>query len=489
MTTGPLFNGWVGGTFSRRFVAGRSHAYHCGSPCPANPPQPVMRFPFSQLILPHVIVLWLFVAGGPSTSVGQNADLTPGATTVQLPTFGVSIDAAGVVEVRTVDDPTGALRAARIAAARATLPGDVQAPAPLRKVSLARLERAWRKRVEAGAAPDDVMRHLAGLTNVRFALLVPAGDSSNGGDVVLAGEAEGWCDDGLGRAVGLTSGRPVLRLDDLQTALAAYLGDGNGVEGNGVAGGFVGCTIDPTVEGLERMKRLRAEIPRTIRDAEQGPFAAELDRRTREALGQANVRVFGVPAETHLAAVLVEADYRMKRIAVGVEPSPVRLASYVDRATGAPASALQRYWFVPDYGRLQTDAKRESLELLGRGLRLQTEDVALVSPASGAAGKLQTGPSRDPAATSFCADFTKRFDEIAVRSPAFAELRTMVDLLVAAAFLRQNDWPSRAGWHPTLLVDRKQIPFATHAAPQTAAVVVNTVWKGRRMISAAGGGV
>ena len=430
----------------------------------------------------------IFLAADRSTGLGQNTELTPGATTVQLPTFGVSIDSAGVVAVRTVDDPTGALRAARIAQARATLPGDVQSPAPLRKVSLVRLERAWRKRVETGTPPDEVMRHLAGLTNIRFALLLPAGDSSIGGDIVLAGEAEGWCDDGLGRAVGFKTGRPVLRLDDLQTALAAYLGD------DPANTGFVGCTIDPTVEGLERMRSLRAEIPRTIRDADQIPFAAELDRRTREALGQAAIRVFGVPADTHLAAVLVEADYRMKRIAVGVEPPPIRLPSYIDRATGAPASALQRYWFVPDYGRLQTDAARESFELLGRGLRLQTEDVSL-----GAADTFVTARSRDPAATSFCADFTRRYDDIADRSPAFAELRSMVDWLVAAAFMRQNHWPTRAGWRPTLLVDRKQATFAPQAAqpavaaqstgPLAAPVVVNTVWKGRRMISAAGGGV
>lgn len=416
----------------------------------------------------------VFIASFTTTIQGQNVNIvTPGATTVQLPTFGVSIDAAGVVQVQTLDDPTGALRAARVAQARAALPGDVQTPSPLRKVSLVRLERVWRKRLDGGAGPDDAMLHLAGLCHLRFAWLEP-----ETGDVVLAGEAEGWCDDGLGRAVSLATGRPVLRLDDLQTALAAFLGDDRAVAG------FVGCTIDPTVEGLERLQKVRAEMPHGIRDADQGPFAAELTRRTREALGRAKVRVFGVAAESHLAAVLVEADYRMKRIAVGVEPAPIRLPSYVDRATGASVSALQRYWFVPDYARLQTDAARESLELLGRGLRLQTEDAML-----DAAGKVQTTASRDPATTSFCTDFTKRYDDVAARSPAFAELRSMVDLLVVAAFMRQYDWPTRAGWRPMLLVDRNQTTFPDRTAPQSAEVVVNTVWKGRRMISAAGGGI
>ena len=40
------------------------------------------------------------------------------ATTVQLPTFGVAIDAAGVLSVTTFEDPTGQLHADRVQAAR-----------------------------------------------------------------------------------------------------------------------------------------------------------------------------------------------------------------------------------------------------------------------------------------------------------------------------------------------------------------------------------
>lgn len=409
-------------------------------------------------------------------AIGSTAALGQTATTVQLPTFGVSITADGVVQVQTIADPTGTLRAQRVQAAQQNLPLDVQARSPLRKVSLVRLEQAWRRRREAGQLPDDTMRHLAGLQNVRFAFLYP--DSH---DIVLAGEAEAWVDDGLGRSIGVSTGRPVVRLDDLATALHAFASD------DGAKARFIGCTIDPTAEGLARMQTLRAEMPRSIPDAARQTFAAELDRRTRENLGRATVRVFGIAPESHAAAVLVEADYRMKRIAIGIELSPVPLANYVERATGA-GSGLVRYWFVPDYQRLQTDAARQSLEVLGRGVRLQTEqwtiaaDGSIQAPPTGA-----TAAKIDPAAQGFCDDFTKRYDEIAARSPAFAELRTIVDLLVTAAFMRQHDWFAQAGWRPTLLIDPQFAP-AGHA-PTSAEAAVNTVWKGRRLISAAGGGV
>jgi len=54
---------------------------------------------------------------------------------------------------------------------------------------------------------------------------------------------------------------------------------------------------------------------------------------------------------THFAAVLVEADYRMKLIGIGLERPPVRLVSYVDRASPSQISrnALVRWFFTPDY--------------------------------------------------------------------------------------------------------------------------------------------
>jgi hypothetical protein len=397
------------------------------------------------------------------------------ATTVQLPTFGVSIDAGGVIQMQTLADPTGALRAQRVQAAERQLPRDVQVHAPLRKISLTRLERAMMQCRAAGRPYDDVMLNLAGLQNIAFAFVY-----ADSRDVVLVGEAEGWVDDGLGRNTGISTGLPVLRLEYLATALRTATAS--------AAPGFVGCTIDPTADGLARMEQLKANLPRSIADNARTSFATELNRRTRETLGQAVVRVFGVEPQTHLAAVLIEADYRMKRMAVGVEPNPVGIPSYVDRATGA-GNGLVRYWFVPEYQRLQTDAERQSLEVLGSGVRLQTEQVAIAAD-----GSLNLAPSPppgvkiDPAAKAFCDDFTKRFPEIAARSPVFAELRNVVDLLVIAAFMRQHSWFTRADWTPTLPADPQTVT-AERRTPTTADVVVNSVWKGRKMISAAGGGV
>jgi hypothetical protein len=83
--------------------------------------------------------------------------------TVQLPTFGVAIDADGVLAVKTFEDPTGQLAAARRDAAKAQLPKNLQARSPLRKVSLLRLEAAVQARLAAGKPLDEAIRCLAGL--------------------------------------------------------------------------------------------------------------------------------------------------------------------------------------------------------------------------------------------------------------------------------------------------------------------------------------
>src|SRR5262249_54338048 len=137
--------------------------------------------------------------------------------TVQQPTFGISIDAEGVLSTREFPDPTGRLFAQRVASAKAGMVGGILRWSDLRKVSLVKLERALASRSEAGEKPDDAMRHLAGLQRAQYAFFYPEQR-----DIVIAGPAEGWVDDLSGRAIGLTTGRPTLLLEDLLVALRAY---------------------------------------------------------------------------------------------------------------------------------------------------------------------------------------------------------------------------------------------------------------------------
>ena len=95
---------------------------------------------------------------------------------------------------------------------------------------------------------------------------------------------------------------------------------------------------------------------------------------TKKSLGMADVKVFGVPANTRFARVMLEADYRMKRIAVGLESPPVRMSTFASEMTSGAQGQLQRWWFTPEYEGVRVSPDHLALELDGRGVQLETEN-------------------------------------------------------------------------------------------------------------------
>ena len=177
----------------------------------------------------------------------------------------------------------------------------------LRKVSLRGLEAAID---ECAEGQEEASRRrdatLAGLQQIRYVFVYPEQK-----DIVLVGPAEGWKVDASGNVVGVTTGRPVMLLDDLLVALRTA---------RHAAQGGITCSIDPTPEGLQQS----AAYARTLKhDRRSATRSASIE----QALGLQQITFTGVPATSHFARVLVAADYRMKRMAMNFEPSPVRGAA------------------------------------------------------------------------------------------------------------------------------------------------------------------
>ncbi len=274
---------------------------------------------------------------------------------------GVSVDAQGVLQHQIFTDPTGMLTRERIAAAQRTLSPDVARPSKLRKISLNRLEKAV---MQNGGVPTDEMKYLAGLLRVRYVFFYPETK-----DIVIAGPAEGWRFDLAGRAVGLNSGRPVIQLEHLVVALRAFPPGGEPTD-------LITCSIDPTAEGLASAQQFLSTLGRFIPAGTEAAVAQYMAENLRTAVGLQKVTIRGIPADTHFAHVLVEADYRMKMIGIGLEPPPVRMVTFIEKADPATVSRemLVRWWFVPDY---QWQCRSEdglAIELVGSGVKLVGED-------------------------------------------------------------------------------------------------------------------
>ena len=206
----------------------------------------------------------------------------------------------------------------------------------------------------------------------------------------------------------------------------------------------------------------------------------------QNSLGNQNVSVDGVSPETHFAQVMVEADYRMKLIGIGLEQPPVRLASFVDRADPSQVSrnALQRWFFTPDYNCVRVSDDGLAMELVGDGVKLVGADEMVTGD-----GMRKTAARGNRASQAFVTGFTKKYSELADRSPVFAELRNLIDLAVAAAYLQQEDYYAKAGWDLGILAKEETFAVQTYQAPKQVATAVAAKWKGGQLMTPVGGGV
>lgn len=415
------------------------------------------------LILASPTSLFAQVGGGAGGAGG-------GDTFIGQPIAGIDVDATGVLRVKQFD---GRLAAQRLVEARAKLGRDdanVMKSSELRKVSLNRLESAIAAKLADGQSIDDEMKALAGLTSVQYVFYYP--DTQ---DIVIAGPAEGFIADPTDRFVGMQTGRPTVLLEDLVTAMRAYSPGSN-------ATSVISVSIDPTPEGLQAMQRFLS----SVRGRVQPSDAARLASGLKNNLGLQTVTFKGIPTDTHFARVLVEADYRMKLIGIGLEKLPVRLQSYVDRASPASvaANAMERWYFQPNYDGVAVSEDGLAMKIKERGVQLvgANERVA-------AGGQRVKGGRVNAASQAFCRDFTDNFNLIASRVRIYGELRQLIDVAIAAAYIHEQDFYGQANWDAGVLMDESKVSVQTYTAPEQVETAVNAVWKGNTLMTPLGGGV
>ena len=382
---------------------------------------------------------------------------------------GVIVDAQGVLHNLEKQDPTGGevWRAAR-QAAKAHLGAKVTTVSKLRKISLNRLEAAIKDANDKQKPLTEEMKYLAGLTRVRYVFYYPETQ-----DIVLAGPAEGWAADMAGRVRGIESQRATIELQDLVVALRAYPASGKKTR-------VIMVSIDPTPEGLAAMQNFLSSIRPSPNDEQL------IVEGLRSNLGLQNIRIEGVTPSTHFAQVLIEADYRMKLIGIGLERPPVKIASYVDKATPHSGSgkALQRWYLVPDYQSVRVAADDLGMELVGNGVKLVSEDQVV-----GADGSRRVSGKSDKASHLFVEGFTRKYNELSQKVPVYAQLRNCIDLAVAAAFIQEHHYYDKAGWQMATFADEKAVPVETLNVPSQVETVCTSVWKGGTLMTPVGGGV
>lgn len=412
------------------------------------------------------LALMVAMAFGTSEAMGQAGG---GGNQGGNGVAGVEIDADGVLRTHWLRDPAGQLTRQRIAEARIRLSDDMEAPSKLRKISLTRLEKAVAEALERGEQPSMEMLNLGGLTSIEYVFYYPETK-----EIVIAGPAEGFYKNAAGRYVGLTSGKATLQLEDLVVAMRAF-------NPNDRATHQIGCSIDPTAEGLQKMQQFLSSL-RGIRPSDANRIAMGL----RENLGKQVVSVYGVSPNTHFAQVLVEADYRMKMIGIGLEQPAADIPSYVSRANprDVARNAMCRWYFTPDYDCVRVSEDDLAMQLVGKGVKLVGEDELV-----GADGGRSATANRNRASAAFCTAFTRKYDELAENTPVYAQLKSLVDMSIVAAYIQKQDYYGQADWDLGVFGDESAFSVENYSAPTHVESAVNVVWKGSTLMTPIGGGV
>lgn len=385
---------------------------------------------------------------------------------------GVIVDAEGVLQRTPREDAQRWL--SRFRAEQTTQPesGDVRRPSQLRKISLTRLERLVQLRQAAGLPLDEEMIVLGGLERIEYVLIYP-----ETGDLVLAGPAGDWKINAEGRVVSATTGRPVVRLDDLITIWRHTAGEKSRVS--------MGCSITPLQENL-------ADTKAFLDDSQKKPLksggSAEWIEQVRSRVGRQRVDVFGIDPTTGAARVLVEADYHMKLVGLGIEESVTGVPNYLQMVSAQPQATpldVLRWWFTMKYDVIETNPERNAFAIRGQAVQLQSENEMLNDRGQ----RIHTHQA-EPLNREFAAKFTEHFATLAEKYPVYAELQNLFDLALVGTLIETEGLADQVGWHRTYFGVDGPCRVTQDTAPQMVETVANhTMAQGRRVIAAVSGGV
>ena len=371
---------------------------------------------------------------GTGTGVGTNGSFFLGVV------GGVTVDAERVVRGQHRSLP--AADQARIREALGKTDADINSATPLRMISLKGLEAAIASAVESGKALPADVQYMAGLQRIEYVVLSPENN-----DIIIAGPGEGWKTNDDGVVVGIESGMPVLHLQDFMIAMrsvdAARQGQG------------VSVSIDPTAEGIVRVQkiysRMRAQGTRAV--------SRNLAKELEQACGDQLVSLTGVPRDSHFSRVLLTADYKMKRLAMGLDQSPLRelpsMMSTIARKRINLKSAAPRMWMECDYEPIAKNSDGNIWKIAGKGVRVQTENEVADAQGQRSAGK------RLKVAEDWADNMTRHYDALSEKETVFRDLRNVMDMSVVAAIIRNEGLTKKAGLSLPLIGGKMETPSYT----------------------------
>jgi hypothetical protein len=405
--------------------------------------------------------------------------------------MGVWLDLRGTFPSLTLPKSDNQLTALRSTAQPHAESQDPRRSSPLRMVSLPRLEKCIRQRLSAGQPLTDAMQNLAGLYAVRYVFLYP-----DTGDIVLAGPAGDWIpgqgtvpifqapsrSDGREKwdcppsPLNKQTARPILQLDDMAVLFPRMMSrsDAN-----------YGCLIAPREANLARLQAfLQQSQSRSLAPESRRTWLGQI----RSKVGRQDVEVFGLDPHTRAAHIIVEADYHMKLIGMGLKPGVPGVVSYLNSIpTGKtpPPMTVLRWWFTLGNEPVLCSANRLAFRIPDKMVRLQSENELLTAEGR----QIHTGVSEE-LNRRFAHSFTEHFEEISLKYPIYAEMRNLFVLSLVGALIREESALETVGWNSTGLTVPDAIPVEQTTPTKEVDSIVNArTLNSKTLIAGVSGGV
>jgi hypothetical protein len=248
-----------------------------------------------------------------------------------------------------------------------------------------------------------------------------------------------------------------------------------------------GCSITPRQQALAATQEyLNRSAAQPIEPSERKDWLTGL----RDSLGKQDVEFFGLSPDSHLAMVLLVADYHMKLIGMGLAEGVDGVESYLDTVElgpdgAAPPMAVLRWWFAMAERPIETNAEKDAFKISPGGVRVLSENELLAARGQ----RVHTNQS-DALNQRFAESFTSAFQEISHKYSIYGELQNVFDLALFLSLVDQQHLLERAGWQPTLFDNPATLRLPQFGVPREVETVVNhRVIKRKHIIAGISGGI
>ena len=290
--------------------------------------------------------------------------------------------------------------------------------------------------------------HLAGLSQLEGYVIDPETH-----DVILVGK--------------VVEGAPPLYLEDVVIALRDAWRLYGYYKGKTFYYSDPGCSIDPHPNVIQELQRTGQYLQGHPSPAGR---AEALDYWHKVCHMPQQVRVLGIPFNTHFAKVMVDADYFMKKLVDGSEAvhgfkfhsltdlhvDATEQAMTQGRRTAVATDTMSRFWFHA--GRTVLLEDPGMVEIKQVPVQLLTEQEHLSKK-----GDIVGNGHPDPLAKRWAQTFTDHYGRIASEHPIYRELENLYRFVALARSMKlQNAWQS-AGLDLMPLVEEFHVQDTTVA--------------------------